>query len=63
MRSLALFFATPATDLIAVALFAQGRADEAVAMIASMLPLGLAAFAATYAWIRDEEREAARVAL
>jgi hypothetical protein len=58
-RSLALFLAVPATDLAAVALFAQGRGDEAVAMIASMLPLGLAALAATWAWMRAEEAHAA----
>ena len=54
-RTLYLFLALPATDLVGLWFMASGRVAAGTAMIAAMLPLGAAAFAATWRWVAREE--------
>lgn len=54
--SLYLFLAMPAVDITAVWLFARGDVNAGAIMLASMLPLGVAAVAVSWRWIVREER-------
>jgi cytochrome c oxidase assembly factor CtaG len=56
--SLYLFLAMPAADLTAVWLMARGETTAVGVMLASMLPLGIAAVAVSWGWIVREERVA-----
>lgn len=55
-RCLYLFLSAPLIDLPAIGVIALGRSAEGIAMIAGMLPLGLAALGTTWSWINREER-------
>jgi ubiquinol-cytochrome c reductase cytochrome c subunit len=57
-RTLYLFLALPAVDLIALWFLASGRPEAGVAMLVGMLPLGVAAVVAAWVWVTDEERRA-----
>jgi cytochrome c oxidase assembly factor CtaG len=60
-RALYLFLAAPALDLIAVMLMASGHPGAGVAMLAGMLPIGLAAVYTTWRWAGREERTAVAI--
>jgi cytochrome c oxidase assembly factor CtaG len=51
-----LFLAMPAADLTAVWLMARGETGAVGVMLATMLPLGIAAVAVSWSWILREER-------
>jgi cytochrome c oxidase assembly factor CtaG len=53
-----LFLAVPAADLTVVWLMARGETTAVGVMLASMLPLGIAAVAVSWSWIVREERVA-----
>lgn len=57
-RSLYLFFAAPAVDLVGVMLMSRGELGAGVAMIAGGLPIVAAAIAVTWSWMEREHREA-----
>ncbi len=57
-RSLYLFFAAPAVDLVGVMLISRGELGAGVAMIAGGLPIVFAAVAVTWSWMEREQREA-----
>jgi putative membrane protein len=59
-RALYLFCAAPAVDLAAAMLIARGEQAAGAVMLAGMLPIALAAVASTWAWLRRDERVAAR---
>ncbi|WP_244216934.1 hypothetical protein [Streptomyces carpinensis] len=59
-RCLYLFLAAPLLDLPAVGVVAAGQPAQGIAMIAGMLPIGVAAAAITWSWANREERLAAR---
>jgi cytochrome c oxidase assembly factor CtaG len=59
-RALYLFCAAPAVDLAAAMLIARGEEAAGAVMLAGMLPIALAAVASTWAWLRRDERVAAR---
>ena len=54
-RCLYLYLSMPLLDLPAVGLIAAGEGAAGLAMVVSMLPVGLAALAVTWRWIRAEE--------
>ena len=58
-RSLYLFMATPAIDLVGAALIARGDEGAGVAMLAASMPIIAAAVAVTWQWLAREDREAA----
>jgi cytochrome c oxidase assembly factor CtaG len=58
-RSLYLFAAAPAIDLVGAALIARGDEAEGVAMLAGGLPVVATAVWVTWAWLAREQREAA----
>ena len=58
-RSLYLFGAAPAIDLVGAALIARGDEAEGVAMLAGGLPVIVAAVWVTWAWLAREQRDAA----
>jgi hypothetical protein len=51
-----LYLAAPLLDLPALGVIAMGHAEAGLAMIVSMLPIGLAALAVTWRWVTTEER-------
>lgn len=57
-RSLYLFGAAPAVDLVGVMLMSRGEQAAGVAMIAGGMPIVIAAVAVTWSWIAREHREA-----
>jgi cytochrome c oxidase assembly factor CtaG len=57
-RSLYLFLATPAIDLVGAALIARGEEGAGVAMLAASMPIIAAAVAVTWQWLAREDREA-----
>lgn len=58
LRSVYLFLAAPSLDLVAVYLVIAGDSAGGIAMIVSMLPMGLAAVGVTWQWITSEEHHA-----
>jgi cytochrome c oxidase assembly factor CtaG len=58
-RSLYLFGAAPAVDLVGAALMVRGDEAAGVAMLAGSLPIVFAAIAVTWRWLAREDREAA----
>jgi hypothetical protein len=54
-RCLYLYLSMPLLDLPAVGLIAAGQDAAGLAMVVSMLPVGLAALAVTWRWIHVEE--------
>jgi cytochrome c oxidase assembly factor CtaG len=58
-RSLYLFLAAPAVDLVGAALMVRGDEAAGVAMLAGSLPIVFAAIAVTWQWLAREDREAA----
>jgi len=58
-RSLYLFLAAPAVDLVGAALMARGAEAAGVAMLAGTLPIVVAAVIVTWHWLAREQREAA----
>jgi cytochrome c oxidase assembly factor CtaG len=58
-RSLYLFLAAPAVDLVGAALMARGDEAAGVAMLAGSLPIVVAAVAVTWQWLAREDRDAA----
>jgi cytochrome c oxidase assembly factor CtaG len=56
-RSLYLFGAAPAIDLVGAALLARGDEAEGVTMLAGGLPVVAAAVWVTWAWLAREQRE------
>jgi len=54
-RSLYLFTAAPAIDLVGVALMVRGEAGAGVAMLAGTLPIVLAAGIVTWRWLARED--------
>ena len=60
-RSLYLFGAAPAVDLVGVMLMSRGDQAAGVAMIIGGLPIAIAAVWVTWAWIAREHREAQRM--
>jgi putative membrane protein len=59
-RAVYLFTGAAATDLAAIELMAAGHAGAGAAMLAGMLPLGLAAVLVTWRWVVAEEGRVAR---
>jgi cytochrome c oxidase assembly factor CtaG len=57
-RSLYLFGAAPAVDLVGVMLISRGDEPAGVAMLAGGMPIVIAAVWVTWAWIAREHREA-----
>jgi cytochrome c oxidase assembly factor CtaG len=57
-RSLYLFLAAPAIDLVGVALMVRGEGAAGVAMLAGTLPIVLAAIVVTWSWLVREHRAA-----
>ena len=57
-RSLYLFLAAPAVDLVGAALMVRGDKAAGVAMLAGTLPIVIAAVAITWRWLAREERHA-----
>ncbi|MHC3474870.1 hypothetical protein ACYF6T_40140 [Streptomyces sp. 7R007] len=55
-RSVYLYLAMPVLDLPVVVMIARGHVVGGLAMIVTMLPIGLAALAITWRWINAEER-------
>ncbi|MGH2994526.1 MAG: cytochrome c oxidase assembly protein [Solirubrobacterales bacterium] len=60
-RSLYLFLAAPAVDLVGVALMVRGDEAAGVAMLAGTLPILLGAGIVTWLWLAREERGAVRI--
>jgi cytochrome c oxidase assembly factor CtaG len=60
-RSLYLFLAAPAVDLVGVALMVRGEGVAGVAMLAGTLPILLAAIVVTWSWLVREHRATIRV--
>jgi putative membrane protein len=60
-RSVYLFAAAPALDLVGALLISGGHQAAGVAMLAGMLPVALTAVAVTWEWLVREERRAARL--
>jgi cytochrome c oxidase assembly factor CtaG len=60
-RSLYLFLAAPAVDLVGVALMVRGDGAAGVAMLAGTLPILLAAIVITWRWLVREHRAAIRL--
>lgn len=60
-RSLYLFLAAPAVDLVGIALMVRGEGAAGVAMLAGTLPIVLAAIVVTWSWLVREHRAAIRV--
>ena len=58
-RSLYLFLAAPAIDVVGALLMARGDEGAGVAMLAGSLPIVVAAIAITWRWLAREQREAA----
>jgi cytochrome c oxidase assembly factor CtaG len=56
-RSLSLFLAAPAVDLVGAALMARGDEAAGVAMLAGSLPIVVAAVAVTWQWLTREQRQ------
>jgi cytochrome c oxidase assembly factor CtaG len=56
-RSLYLFLAAPAVDLVGAALMARGDEAAGVAMLAGSLPIVVAAVAVTWQWLTREQRQ------
>jgi cytochrome c oxidase assembly factor CtaG len=56
-RSLYLFGAAPAVDLVGAALMVRGDEAAGVAMLAGSLPIVFAAIAVTWQWLSREEHE------
>jgi cytochrome c oxidase assembly factor CtaG len=56
-RSLYLFLAAPAVDLVGAALMARGDEAAGVAMLAGSLPIVVAAVAVTWLWLAREQRQ------
>ena len=57
-RSLYLFAATPAIDLVGAALIARGDEGAGVAMLAASMPIIAAAVVVTWQWLTREDRHA-----
>lgn len=57
-RSLYLFAATPAIDLVGAALIARGEEGAGVAMLAASMPIIVAAVVVTWQWLAREDRHA-----
>jgi cytochrome c oxidase assembly factor CtaG len=57
-RSLYLFLAAPAIDVVGALLMARGEEGAGVAMLAGSLPIVAAAIAITWRWLAREQREA-----
>ncbi|MFJ7150298.1 hypothetical protein ACIQVT_19160 [Streptomyces sp. NPDC100445] len=55
-RCMYLYLSMPLLDLPAVAMVAMGHTAGGLAMVAAMLPIGLAALGITWRWINQEER-------
>lgn len=55
-RCVYLFLAAPLLDLPAVGMIAAGHGAGGLAMIVSMLPMGVLAMGVTWRWVVDEER-------
>ncbi len=62
-RSLYLFAAAPAIDLVGAALMVRGDEGAGVAMLAGSLPIVVVAGALTWRWLVREEEEGARAAI
>ncbi len=60
-RSIYLFAAAPALDLIGALLLSRGENAAAIAMLAGMLPVTFAAIAVTWSHINEEHRHAVRM--
>jgi cytochrome c oxidase assembly factor CtaG len=60
-RSLYLFTAAPAVDLVGVALMVRGDVGAGVAMLAGTLPIVVAAGIVTWRWLAREHDEQARI--
>jgi cytochrome c oxidase assembly factor CtaG len=56
-RSLYLFLAAPAVDLVGAALMARGDEAAGVAMLAGSFPIVVAAVAVTWQWLTREQRQ------
>jgi len=55
-RAVYLYVSMPLLDLPAVVMVALGHVVGGLAMVVSMLPIGVAAWAITWRWISEEER-------
>lgn len=55
-RSVYLYLSMPLLDLPAVVMVAKGHTAGGLAMVVTMLPIGLAALGITWRWITREER-------